>query len=189
MNESDKEEGELGPLERHILRCTEEKAARKERWERKVEREDERTRKLADVLLQRASSVRADVDNTLNKQDTYQEYRQLRDKMANTCARKLKKLESEENKQSFYRSKRVGIIVPGTQSRRMTTEEYQMWRESNKMKRQGYNSTVSRWNSSGAQVFDSRAFATQKAKNLNNTQIPAESSKRQMPASRRAAST
>lgn len=155
-----------------------------------MEREDVRTRKLADVLLQRASSVRTAVDETLNKQDTYQEYRQLRDKMANTCARKLKKLESDENKQSFYRSKRVGIIVPGTQSRRMTTEEYQMWRESNKMKRQGYNSTVSRWSTSGAQVFDNRAYATQMAiKNLNNTQAPAESSKRQMPAHRRAAST
>lgn len=110
--------------------------------------------------------------------------------MESTCARKLKKIESAENKQSFYRSKRIGIVVPGTQSRRMTTEEYQMWRESNKMKRQGYNSTVSRWNSSAGKVFDSRAFATQMAlKNLNKTQAPGESSNRQIPGHGRARST
>ena len=91
-------EEELGPLERHILRLAEEKRARKHRWEIKVEKEDERTRKLADILSQRASSVRAAVDDTLNKQDTYQEYRQLRDKMESTCARKLKKIEAAENK-------------------------------------------------------------------------------------------
>lgn len=98
VNDTDKEEEELGPLERHILHLAEEKAARKHRWEIKVEKEDERTRKLADVMLQRASSVAAAVDETLNKQDTYQEYRQLRDKMESTCARKLKKIESAENK-------------------------------------------------------------------------------------------
>jgi len=71
----------------------------------------------------------------------------------------------------------------------MTTEEYQMWRESNKMKQQGYNSTVSRWNNSAGKVFDSRAFATQMAlNNLNKTQAPGES-KRQMPGHGRARST
>jgi len=51
LNESDKEGENLGPLERHIQHLIEEKRARKARWEMKVVKEDERTRKLADVLL------------------------------------------------------------------------------------------------------------------------------------------
>ena len=53
--------------------------------------------------------------------------------MENTCAKKLKKIEAIEAQKSFIRSRR--IVVPGTVNRRMTTEEYQLWRDANKMKR------------------------------------------------------
>lgn len=73
-----------------------EKYARKDRWAVKVEKEDDRTRNLAEVASQRASSVREAIDSTLNKKDAVAEYNNLISKMNNTCITNLKKIEEDE---------------------------------------------------------------------------------------------
>jgi cysteinyl-tRNA synthetase len=80
----------------HRLNQNEEKYARKNRWAIKVEKEEDRTRSLAEVASERARSVREAIDSTLNKKDAVHEYKSLMTKIDNTCITNLKKIEENE---------------------------------------------------------------------------------------------
>lgn len=70
----------------------------------------------------------------------------------------LKKIEQQELQKRFAR-RRILNVVPGTEKRKMTNEEYKAWREANNRKRFGF-STTSRWNGGAQNVKTNRGNVT-----------------------------
>lgn len=89
LNEEEGEEEETDLLAIQQRQYIEEKYARKNRWIVGVEREDDRTSLNASNASISASSCRNAVEETLNKPDAYQNYKNLLTKMDKTCVMNL----------------------------------------------------------------------------------------------------
>jgi hypothetical protein len=112
------------------LKYNESKSARKNRWAGKVETEEVRTKEKSLEALDRANSCRDQIRETLNKPDAYSQYKNLMNKMNNTCMMKLNKIEKKpdnEIKRYMRAGKRV-VILPVAEKPKMTREEFKAWR-------------------------------------------------------------
>ena len=92
-----------------------------------MEKEDERTQEKSLEAINRASSCRDAVRETLNRPDAYSQYKTMINKMNKTCIMKLNKIEKQEATQKRIREKR-GLLIPVTENKKVVAEEFKAWR-------------------------------------------------------------